>query len=364
MNSKNFKPTKDGDITPYLGTLAEKFQGWQSRQAIFVNGMNNSPDNHLDSSKSVSDTIGGTVIGVYNMMAPKRGGSFIDYIRKQRQSIPDWADKMEPLCKTNNSSKIKDQLSFEMAGAMARDSACALTVIPVTLLAVGHDLIVKPGTRAILSAIESLLLGINITETTSVVGDVAQCGLDILNLVTLKFTGTAVMELANRYPEAFRNIIFGYFRSVNPAVGALLDLIGTQPWPTSRCGIVCHSQGNLITSCALSALECLNAGSCRPSNLKGVMQVFSVASPAFRWPRCGAQIMSFNHKGDKVAWLGAVGVGRAVGAVGRAVNPGAPVFDSQVTRIVEPGSEHALTSYMTPNSQLPKVLRQWYGLKP
>lgn len=348
MNTTNSSPTSDGALTPYVSPGARRSQGWQGRQAIFVNGIQNTSEDHKKAALRVSSVIEGKVIGTYNMMRPRKFGTLVEFVRQYRDSIPSYLDSIKPDC--NATTKVKDPVSLKMVGAVIQDANCTINLGAQVVAAVGHDYAIAPGTRVLLTALEKILSGLDAVQSIAV--DLGQCGLDILNLHLHKLAGTEVQLLATQFPEAFKNIICGYFRSVNPAVGALLELLAYQAWPTKRCAIVAHSQGNLVTSCALSALECLNLGSCRPYLFTGPMQVFAVASPAYRWPNCGATIKTYSHIGDPVTMLSG---GRSQLQLGAGKEAGGSV--------IEGGWSHGFDTYLTDTGELTKDLRTWMSLQ-
>lgn len=342
MNSENAVPSIDGDITPYVSPSARKSHSWASRQALFINGIQNTPSDHQKSALLVSSAIEGKVLGVYNKMRPYQLQTLVQFVKQYQNSIPEWMDTAKPDC--NTAAKVTNPLSLQKANALVQDAKCVAGTTAQAIAAIGYKEVIAPGTRALLGAMAKGLSAIDAAQSMSV--DVAQCGLDVLTLTIHKMAGSDIQRLATQFPEAFKNIILGYFSSINPAVGALLERLARNRWPTGRCTIVAHSQGNLVTSCALSALECLNLGSCRPFQFTGPMQVFSVASPAYRWPDCGATIKCYSHVGDVVTFLSA--------------------GESQFRKgaVVERGYTHGFETYLSDNSTLRRDLRAWVGLGP
>lgn len=64
---KNIKPTEDGEINRYVNEEASGMAWFDHRrEVVFVNGMANSGENHMDSALALSLLQGCPVIGVYN----------------------------------------------------------------------------------------------------------------------------------------------------------------------------------------------------------------------------------------------------------------------------------------------------------
>jgi hypothetical protein len=65
--SSNPLPSHDGAVNEYQNAEARSTRHWQARRnVIFINGMDNSPNDHVESALGLSKLQMCTVIGVYN----------------------------------------------------------------------------------------------------------------------------------------------------------------------------------------------------------------------------------------------------------------------------------------------------------
>jgi hypothetical protein len=207
-------PSRDGEVKLYLSPEGMT-QSWfnPARRVIFVNGMDNTPEDHMEAAMAVSLMQGCPVIGVFN----KSNGKWSDL----GQCIAD-----------------KAQLSQVQAGV----------------------------------------------------------GLSFDNwMVAVE----AMYQLARKtYPMLQKTDFVGALVEGNAATRSLYGLLaGDGGVSRARTPIYCHSQGNLITSNALTAVAMALGGGA----LAGV-EVNSFGSPCRFWP---PNIKRHNHAFtlDPVSWL-------------------------------------------------------------
>lgn len=205
-------PTGDGDINLYISPEAES-KSWfnTGRRVLFVNGMDNSADDHASSARALSLLQGCPVIGVYN------------------QTDGVWLD-----------------------------------------------------------------LGQCITDKARLVG--VQAGM-LMSFEQWATASRAMYALARaRNPGLTAVDFFGTLVADNPATSALFRLLATGT--VSRATpIYCHSQGNLITSNALTAV----AMALGTPSIAG-MEVNSFGSPCRYWPP-GIARTNNAFTFDPVSWL-------------------------------------------------------------
>jgi len=124
--------------------------------------------------------------------------------------------------------------------------------------------------------------------------DLGQCALDWTQpgtlLVQKLYTIAADMTDADRY-QFIRRCFY-----TNRATESLFQLLYEELRVAAKVFIVCHSQGNLITSNALNALSWV-LGRGLPE-----VRVFALASPALHWPS-GISVRAFTNVQDPVTWL-------------------------------------------------------------
>lgn len=76
--STNPLPSNDGSVNDYQNAEAKSTRHWQARRnVIFINGMDNSPQDHVDSALGLSKLQMCTVTGVYN----QGGGTVTDLVQ-------------------------------------------------------------------------------------------------------------------------------------------------------------------------------------------------------------------------------------------------------------------------------------------
>lgn len=175
-------------------------------------------------------------------------------------------------------------------------------------------------TSVLLSAISERVIHGIYNRTDGAVLDFAQCLNDWLMVVSMQlfeFPANAIDRLVggvrrilgrssnstagdvfrSAVPEVYRvDLMIKFLRSQNPAsatlLAQLLQNIG------QRQLIVCHSQGNLVTSSALWGLQVV-AGEAAFHDI----QVFSLASPSPAWPESlNYRIKVYGHENDLVTW--------------------------------------------------------------
>ncbi len=121
-----------------------------------------------------------------------------------------------------------------------------------------------------------------------------------LDSITRLVTRPAMDFIYGEHSEAAKYNMGRVLLGSNTAAVALLQHIYgllTQNW---RVYIVCHSQGNLITSNVLWVLRWA-----RPLERIGTLYVYGLASPAPSWPpnQAGLMVRLYNNANDPVTWL-------------------------------------------------------------
>lgn len=95
--------------------------------------------------------------------------------------------------------------------------------------------------------------------------------------------------------------------SRNPAQVSLFDLLRRVSGP---CEVFAHSQGNLILSNVLQALDAIGG-----SQTLRTMRVYSFGSPALNWP-AGVKRVEMAYTLDPVSWLGGIDLSFSVSKLG------------------------------------------------
>lgn len=137
----------------------------------------------------------------------------------------------------------------------------------------------------------------NASNGLPVLGDTTQ---SLVDKATSRLELTAWAALGRRFgphgDQSAVRVVYNRLRALNPATASLFLLLTRPEFADAR--IVAHSQGNLITANALSALMAV-----RGADAIHKMRVYAVASPTFFWGDAKRIVKTFNFINDGVGWL-------------------------------------------------------------
>lgn len=135
-------PSNDGTVTRFVSPEVQD-KGWYNpaRPVIFVNGMQNTGDEHAKNARALSLMVGSPVLGVYNQSTSLMGDLFQCLTDKMRLSgiqsqgaggQPDWYKVTEALFQLERARRpglLKDDFVHEMLGSnQATKSLYALLI--------------------------------------------------------------------------------------------------------------------------------------------------------------------------------------------------------------------------------------------
>ena len=307
----NTLPVRDGDVGVFLHSPSHQNS---PRQVLYVNGMQYGPEEHARDCYFLSAIIEGHTYGLYNLRqdAPNRR-SFAPFL-----------------------SAVRDAGVF--AGITAGNSQTGSNVVNriATGLgnaarAVGQNAAAQDAVFRAMESIAGLVY--------SFPADLAQCVRDWIRVHAMMKTHPVLAPLLRQNPDLSLTLT-RLFLQDNLATLALFDLLRTNDWAHPELIIIAHSQGNLVTSAALFALEAIQPVLPRPTT------VLAVASPSPDW-RSGITVWSYSHADDFVAWLGGLA----------SFNPRANI------RLSGSIAAHMMTEYVRQN-EFPRDLREKFGLPP
>lgn len=214
INQGGGKPGRDGDVTAYVpDELRGKSWFNPAQTVIFVNGMDNSPDDHKEAADALALMLGCRVVGVYNLTQGKLSDIW---------------------------QCLKDKLT--------------LTNFSTRPIATGVVNAALPGA--------GLVFG----------GASDYDGMK-------RFADAAYDQARSKNPGLDKDSFVGRVLEDNPAAVSLYKLLLGTPNPMLGKPIHAHSQGNLITSNALTAV-----GMARGYGVLNNLEVNSYGSPARNWP--------------------------------------------------------------------------------
>jgi hypothetical protein len=269
FNAENALPHRDGDFTPYVSDVARASTSFKSRQILWVNGTQNTPDSHKDGGLSLSAIAEGVCLGDFNEAGTLGGKSLSEYVQDVR-TAPFLQDPVP-------GSQVISAVSAVYNAATRSDTQPATTYGEV-----------------IAKLLQSLIIN------DSVQGDVIQNPADWMRTMSqVIYTNDPVLKkYFDDHPGKVRQLIHLFFAD-NLATVGLFEFLMDNIWPMPKIDIVCHSQGNFIVSCALGGVKLASRG-----KLPRAVSVFALASPAPYWPQVPGLLLHFyDNMHDIVPYL-------------------------------------------------------------
>jgi hypothetical protein len=150
----------------------------------------------------------------------------------------------------------------------------------------------------------------------------------------------------------FRFFVHGFFTSTKS--GESID-----KWFNQNIVLTCHSQGNLIVSCALYGFKVLGMGTSRPFPPRPI-HVFAIASPAVSWPG-KARVKCYTHGDDIVTWAS---FGQSYRSVAEGRSKGSTVLTSGRPFAAKGGVPDHHFSIYSEEQPFIRDLRKEFGLPP
>jgi hypothetical protein len=254
-------PVNDGDFSEYISDEAFNTSSppVDARRIIWVNGTQNSPEDHRDAGLRLSTIIE----GIYNQDGTLGNKTLNEYINDIR-----------------NAPFLQETLP----GA-ATANAAANTVVNTwnSIAPQGAPVDSPPPPPTVGQALANALQKLIINQ--SIQGDIIQNPLDWIRTLTTILVNPSgkplykpISDYFGSHSSLLRKLVHLYFWD-NVATVELFEFLMDNRWPMTTLFIVCHSQGNFIVSCALSAVQLANKGM-----LPRPVVVFALASPAPWWP--------------------------------------------------------------------------------